>query len=335
MRIRSVARRVGVPLLILGLSAVPRPALADGAPSAERIKSAAAEYDAGRRAFTDGKFEDAAAHFENAYHDAPNAQTLRNAIRARKQAGQLARAASLSVIAFSKYPDDEPTAAIVKETLAEAEPKLFKLSVACSPECGVASDGRVLSLEDAKKFVFFLDPGPHAMVVSWTGDRTKQVDVVAKAGQNQDFTLVAPPMPVKPVGPGTGGGEATPSTKPLGPALFFVTLGLTAVAGGVTIWSGMDTINNPGADAVRQQCAGKGETCQAYVDGRASQLRTNVLIGVTSGLGAVTLVVGLFLTQWSTPKQEPAPAPAAAKLTFRPYLDVGATSTSGGLVGSF
>jgi len=333
MRIRA---RLGVPLLILGLSVVPRwAAAADAAPSAERIKSAAAEYDAGRRAFTDGKFEDAAAHFENAYHDAPNAQTLRNAIRARKQAGQLARAASLSVIAFSKYPDDEGTATIVKETLAEAEPKLFKLSVACNPECGVASDGRVLSLEDAKKHVFFLDPGPHAAVVSWTGDRTKALSVTAKAGQNQEFTLEAPPMPVKPVGPGGGGGGGATSGKPLGPALFLVGLGLTAVAGGVTIWSGIDTINNPGADAVRQQCAGKGETCPAYVDGRASQLRTNILIGVTSGLGAVTAIVGLFLTQWSSPKQEPGPAPATARATFRPYLDLGPVQSSAGVVGSF
>lgn len=329
------ARHAAVSLLVLGLAAAPRLAVADATPSAERIKSAAAEYDAGRRAFTDGKFEDAAAHFENAYHDAPNAQTLRNAIRARKQAGQLARAASLSVIAFSKYPDDEPTTAIVKETLAEAAPKLFKLSVSCEPECGVAADGRVLSLEDSKKLVVFFNPGPHAVVVSWPGDRTKQVDLAAKAGAAQEFTFVAPPMPAKPVGPGSGGVEAPPSTKPLGPALFFVGLGLTAVAGGVTIWSGLDTINNPGVDAVRQQCAGKTESCPAYQDGLASQLRTNILIGVTSGLGAITAVVGLFLTQWSSPTQEPVPAPQAAKATVRPYVDLRSSSTSAGVMGTF
>src|SRR4051794_39715037 len=100
--------------VLLAVSLISTAAFAGGAPSAERIKSAAAEYDAGRRAFTDGKFEDAAVHFENAYHDAPNAQTLRNAIRARKQGGQLARAATLAIIAQQSYSDDEPTQQIVK-----------------------------------------------------------------------------------------------------------------------------------------------------------------------------------------------------------------------------
>ena len=40
-------------------------------PSAELIRSAAAEYDAGRRAFMEKKYEEAAIHFENAVHDAP------------------------------------------------------------------------------------------------------------------------------------------------------------------------------------------------------------------------------------------------------------------------
>jgi len=164
-------------------------AFADNAPSAERIRSAAAEYDAGRRAFTDGKYEDAAVHFENAYHDAPNAQTLRNAIRARKQANQLARAATLAVVAQQNYSDDEPTQQIVKETLAEAGPKLFKITVSCDVECGIAADGHIVSLEDAKRFSFFLQPGPHSVVVSWPGDRNKSLDVKAREGQSLEQTV--------------------------------------------------------------------------------------------------------------------------------------------------
>src|SRR5689334_8497513 len=52
-------------------------------PTAERIRSAAKEYDEGRRLFVAGEFEQAAIHFENAYNDAPRAEALRNAIRAR------------------------------------------------------------------------------------------------------------------------------------------------------------------------------------------------------------------------------------------------------------
>ena len=279
------------------------------APSAERIKSAAAEYDAGRRAFTDGKFEDAAVHFENAYHDAPNAQTLRNAIRARKQAGQLARAATLAIVAQQNYSDDEPTQQIVKETLAEAGPKLFKLSVSCDQDCGVAADGRVVSLEDAKRFSIFLQPGPHSVVVSWPGDRSKSLDVKAREGQALEQSFVAPPMPVvQNPNPNIGGGTTTtlteqPSNKPFGPAVFITLLSLTAISGGILVWSGIDTINNPGTQAVKDGCVGQGESCPLYQQGLQAQTRTNVLIGVTGGLGLLTFV-SVFLTQWSHPHKE-------------------------------
>lgn len=276
-------------------------------PTAERIKSAAAEYNAGRRAFTDGKYEDAAVHFENAYHDAPNAQTLRNAIRARHQANQLARAGTLSLLALDRYTDDEQTVQVAKETIAEAAPKLFKLTIVCDPECGVAADGRVLSIEDAKRFSFFLQPGPHAVNVSWPGDRSKPLDIKAKEGQSLEQTLEAPPLQLKVVNGGTtnqlGGGDTgpveQPSRKPFGPAVFGVMLGLTAVAGGILIWSGIDTLNNPGAANVKSMCVGQGDQCALYQQGVSEQTRTNVMIGVTGGLGLLTLITAAFLTQWS------------------------------------
>lgn len=311
----------------------------DPAPTAERIKSAAAEYDAGRRAYTDNKFEEAAVHFENAYHDAPNAQTLRNAIRARRQAGQLARAATLAALAESKYASDEATATTVKETLADAEPKLHRVVVICDPECGVAADGRVASLEDSQKLTLFFDPGSHALVISWSGERSKEIKIDGKAGAKQEFTLQAPPMPVKPpdttqnTGGGTTGGTTTthappPSTKPLGPALFIVGTILTVGAGGVLIWSGVDTLNNPGTDVVKQKCAGLGESCPQYQQGLSSQLRTNVLIGVTAGLGVLTGIVGIFLTQWSSPKKE-------AAVRVLPSVAISPAGGSAGLEGSF
>ncbi|HEX4512696.1 MAG TPA: hypothetical protein VH054_04145 [Polyangiaceae bacterium] len=297
-------------LLAVSLISTVAPVAFAGGPSAEHIKSAAAEYDAGRRAFTDGKFEEAAIHFENAYHDAPAAQALRFAIRARKQANQLARAATLAIIAQQNYADDEPTQQAVKEVLAEATPKLFKLSVSCDVDCAVAADGRAVSVEDAKRFSVFLQPGPHNVVVSWPGDRTKSLDVKAREGQALEQSFVAPPMPVVQNpnnGNGNIGGGATlteqPSNKPFGPAVFVTLAALTAISGGILIWSGVDTLNNPGADFVKANCVGQGEQCPSYQTGLASQTRTNVLIGVTGGLGLLTFV-SIFLTQWSHPQKE-------------------------------
>lgn len=282
-------------------------------PNAEHIKSAMAEYDAGRRAFTDGKYEEAAIHFENAFHDAPNAQTLRNAIRARKQANQLARAGTLAILAQDRYSDDEPTMTLSKEVLGEAALKLFKLTITCDAECGVAADGRVVSLEEAKRFSFFLQPGPHAIVVSWPGDRTKAFDIKAKEGQSLEQTATSPPLQFAVTngnattigGPSTGGPVDQPSTKPFGPAVFITLLGLTAVSGGILIWSGIDTLNNPGTAAVKSGCVGLGDQCSLYQQGLGEQTRTNVLIGITAGLGALTFV-SVFLTQWSHPKKESA-----------------------------
>jgi hypothetical protein len=90
------------------------------------------------------------------------------------------------------------------------------------------------------------------------------------------------------------------------PVVFFVALGSTAVLGGVTIWSGVDTMNNPGEDVVRETCRGLGPECPAYQEGRDKQTRTNVLIGVTAGVAALTAVVGLFLTDWSWGDAQPA-----------------------------
>jgi hypothetical protein len=103
------------------------------------------------------------------------------------------------------------------------------------------------------------------------------------------------------------------------------------VAGGVTIWSGIDTVNNPGADAVKQGCVGQDESCALYQEGIGKQNRTNILIGVTAGLAAVTVVIGAFATNWGGGKAAPARQDTARRLG--PSFDVApwASIQGGGL----
>jgi hypothetical protein len=318
-------------VVVLGALAPAVSLASEPGPSVDRIKSAAGEYDAGRRAFTEKHFEEAAVHFENAYRDAPNAQTLRSAMRARRQAGQLARASTLAALAQLKYASDAPTAAASRETLAEAEPKLQRVTVACDPECGIASDGRIATIEDGVKHTLYLEAGSHAVVVSWAGDRSKELRVDAKAGGKQDLALAAPPMPVAPPPPPVatvapqpsgalpGAPPAPPAPeKPLPPAVFFAGLGLTVASAAVLVWSGIDTVNNPGVDAVRAQCINQGESCAAYQTGRSAQLRTNVLIGVTAGVFAITGVVGLLFTRWTPRAKEPLAAALSPSFALSP-----------------
>jgi hypothetical protein len=304
-------------------------AQAPATPSAERLKSAAEEYDRGRRAYLANDFEQAAIHFENAYNDAPRAEALRNAIRARTQAKQLARAATLSALAQSLYASDAATMELATATLKEAKTKLHEVRISCTPECGVAADGRVVSLTDSKTFVVFLDPGAHDLAVSWSGDRTKAAHIDARAGGSDDLTLEAPaptaPPPTAtvttaptvappPTTTATGPETPPPSRKPLGRVPFFIGAGLTVVGVGATIASGIDAQNNPGVDAVKRDCVGQGESCPTYKKGVDAQTRTNVILAATGGVALVTAVIGVFFTQWSD-------VPPEKKAAFR-ALDV-------------
>jgi hypothetical protein len=270
---------------------------AEATPSAERLRSAADEYDKGRRFYQAGDFEQAAVHFENAYNDAPRAEALRNAIRSRRLAKQLSRAATLSALAATLYPDDPTTSALVNEVLEEAAPKLHRTSIACRPACSIAADGRVVGFRDVTSARVFLEPGAHALVVSWPGDRTADLRVDAIAGGKTEISVDAPPAKERRPGETP---PPKPGAKPLPPLVFFVAAGLTLVAGVATVISGVDATNNPGADAVRRDCVGLGENCPTYQDGKSAEKRTNILLGVTAGLAVATAVVGVFFTQWST-----------------------------------
>jgi hypothetical protein len=278
--------------------------LADGRAAAddnaENIRAAARAFDEGRRLFLENKFEPAAVQFENAFVDAPRAEALRNAIRARKSAKQYARAATLAQLALDQYASDAPTVQLANEVLAEANGKAHAVIVACDPKCAVAADGRALSLVDSRTQRIFLDPGPHDLAVSF-GPRTRPFKIDAKAGGKTELSVRPPEDASK------RGLEPDRSShgRPLGPVVFVVLAGLTAVGAGATVVSGLDAKNNPGPDAVRRDCAGLGESCPTYQRGLDAQLRTNILLGATAGLAVITAVVGVFFTEWSSPPASP------------------------------
>ncbi len=297
----------------------------DAQPTPERIRSAAEEFDRGRRAFLAKDYEQAAVHFENAYRDAPRAESLRLAIRARREAKQPARAATDAATALERYGDDAATAQLAKEVLAEAAPQLHDLTIECAPECSLAEGGRILSQSDGPRHRVFLDPGTHEIGVGFR-QGSVNVTVEAKRGGRDVLPVAAPPEPAvapTPKPPPTSGSSPPPpkpaaprGNKPFGPAVFFVAAGITLVAAGATVASGIDTQNNPGQEAVHRECAGKDESCALYREGQASETRTNVLLGVTGGAALATGVLGLFFTRWSSPSVAVAPMLAPGQAAF-------------------
>jgi hypothetical protein len=299
-------------LVFVGATATSGIAAAAGPPDAERLKIAAEEFDAGRRAYKVKDYEGAAVHFENADRDAPSPEALQSAVRARKEAGQMARAATLGAWGMARYPNEKAFNDYARPLLTEADKSLHKVAINCTPDCSVVVDNKVMPFPESANTIVYLDPGPHAVVAGWTNNRHRNSDINAIPGgtsklafnaSNADKQVGDAPPPPRESGlaasePQADRGPEVAKKGGLPPAIFYVGLATTAVLGGITTWSGIDTLNNPGKDQI-ENCHGTTAECKALLDeGLAHQSRTNVLIGVTAVVGVTTGVIALFFTNW-------------------------------------
>ena len=324
----------------------------DDAPSGDDIRAAAEEFDLGRRSFKAKDYVEAAEHFEAADARAPSPTALELALRSRDRAGQLDRAAILAALAQARHPDEEFTKKLAPGILKRAGEELHTVSARCDSPCELMIDTKLAHGKPATERMVFVTPGKHSIRAGWSGGRTDSEEVEATAGGKSELSFTAPPEPEPDKAAPVAAPEPTvePETTPdepvkdegaepkggLPPVVFFVGAGLTAVVGGVTIWSGIDTQNNPGQDVVREKCAGRGESCPEYQEGRDKQLRTNVLIGVTATLGVATAVVGI-LTDWSGGGSEQARREPRRRAAARiePWIGVDGSVTLGGARGRF
>jgi hypothetical protein len=311
-----VYRSCGIPsavgilaTLLLCSLASPAAAQSGAEPTPEQVRLAAEAFDLGRQSYKDGRYTEAAEQFERADGSAPSSTALELAIRARDKAGDLDRAGTLASLALTLYPNDDNIAKIAPDVIQRAGAELYELSVSCNDPCEITDGRKVVHGRAATTRTLFLSPGTHALRASFGGGRTESKSVEATAGEtgSLDFSAArkeeseaederpAPP-PEEPEAPAADEGEK----KGLPPMLFWVGAGATVVAGGVTVWSGLDTVNNPGADRVKAECKAGDENCKLYQDGRAKQTRTNVLIGVTGALAVATGVLAAVV-DWGPP----------------------------------
>lgn len=324
-------------------SAAPREASAAG-PDAAQVRLASDEFDAGARSFKEKDYGTAASHFEAADDAAPSAKVLRLAIRARLEAGQPSRAATLAALALSRYPTDAETKTLAEEVVAKHRGTLHEVEVSCITPCILAAGSRAIHGEATTRWTLYLDPGTTTLSGSFIGNLgSAEATVEAVIGGRTTLRLEPPsdtpaPPPSGPKDPENkppASGNDEPITVDTGgsglpPWVFFVGAAVTVGAGGATVWSGLDAQNNPGVDVVREACAGRGMDCPEYQDGVSRQNRTNILIATTAGAGVVTLVIGAFLTDWggdeapSGSGQRPA-SPSVALLPAAVVTDEGAT----------
>jgi hypothetical protein len=300
--------------LLIGLS-VSAPALADGdaagtsaAPSVDEIKAAEADFNRGREAYKSGDFVEAAEYFESADTHAPNDRVLELAIAARDKAGNADRAATLAELGLETYPKSERLRKVAAPLVERAHAEELQITVECDTACSLLDGTRLVHGAPALKRLIFLSPGPHTLRAGWSDDRSASKDVAGNAGESASVSFTAPPVPKKEVVP-VAAAQVNPAqdkgsvTKPHGisPLVFWIGAGATVVLGGVTVWSGIDTENNPGTAKVKTECQAQAADCIAlYNRGRNAQTRTNVLIGATSVVGVATAVIGGFFTKWGS-----------------------------------
>lgn len=316
------------------LACIPFVAAAQEEPSPEAVAAAARAYSAGQLAQVNGDEARAAEMFELAHRSAPNSAALRSAIRMHRSAGHVAHAATLALEARELYANEANTLALATSTIAELEGQLARIEITCDPACTVSVDGLAFGERAGTRTSLFVDAGHHSVVASW---RERSASSPAESfdgagGSSHAFSFTPPAVAATPaVTPdiattpaaepettSTPASSAPPvevdrgSSSGLSPAFFAIGAGLTAVSLGVAIGFGVDMLSARDA-----YVAAPTET--GWRDGVGRELRTNVMIGTTIGLAALTLTMAL-LTDW-----DGAPASGTAAHESAPRFAFGAS----------
>jgi hypothetical protein len=285
--------------------ALPATAVAEPPPEQLTKADAARHFDLGMRTFARGDFARAADEFELAYHILPHADALWNAARARDRAGQTPRAATL----YAKYLRD-----VRDQTTERSEANARLLALASKlGQVNVQGDrvrAIVVDAQPMDESILYVIPGAHVLRATLAGDEVQERTVEVRAGDAVsvvfDPKLPADVPSAQPAGMTSAPAKApTPDAAPRPfsppPWLLLVGAGATAVATGLTIASGVDTLS-----ALHTYDA--SPTSANLADGRARQLRTNIGIGVSAGLGALTVAGTIWWAALRSPPKRSAKA---------------------------
>ncbi len=312
------------------------------AQDAQQRQAAASAFDRGTSAYLQEDFATAARWFEMANDLAPAAGALMQAIIAHRRAGNELRAATLALRLIARFPDDGAMVGRAQAVIDDLGGQFFRIDVECNAECAVEVDGTLSSHNS-----FYLSPDEEHTVGATFDTGTEQETVQGEAGEVRALAFEAPEGAARLEDPEEGDGPRETQRNPLAgpvegprevdedeggglsPALFITSLVLTAGAGATLIWSGLDTLS---ARDEYVETAGIDPALarEMYDDGQTLELRTNILIGATAGLAALTLVFAL-LTDWDG-SDDDDDDPDAVSATIRPQLTLGSKDRAGGLV---
>jgi hypothetical protein len=344
---RSFFTSVGVSLLVVVLGE--SGALADGASDKVRAREA---YDRGTAAHERGDFAAAAIEYARADEIAPSPVALQAALDEAIKADEPGLGAEL-LERTKRGPTTPALEGSMRSARAVFAHRAGQLRVVCteSVTCLATVDGRAVPVGKAT----WQRAGQHTIIFQ-VGDQNRQRLIDLKGDDTMD---VAPPSAEKPTGavvpspvnpadpaahvppsssttpstgsPSSGSSSSAPSTSTpstttsssgVSPVVFWVGAGATAVLGGITVFSAIDT------DTIHHQFIQNGCDKTAFAgcndkssQGANAQTRTNVLLGATAAFGVATAVIGIFFVhhgeQTSRVSAAITPAGASAVWTTR------------------
>lgn len=288
-----------VPALLAASVALSTPATAKDE-SSERAR-AAELYDRAVALHDQAKYAEAARAFLEADRLSASSDALSNAIAAARRAHDHLLVAQASQRAIDREASDPKLAADARAALAEAAQHLARLEVHCQPTpC-------TLSIEQARvgTGLHYLLPGTHAVAAEFAGAvGPARQKVTLTAGALYTITLEAPaksaakeqtPAPAKP--PAVARPPRTGDRRPLPPWAFYAGAGATVVVAGLTVWSGIDALDDVDRfETTRRQ--GDRDTALS------SMRRSDALLGGTVVLAALTAGAGIWLTDFGI-QEEP------------------------------
>jgi len=268
------------------------------------VAAAAAAFQQAQQAQLRGDYTRAGELFELAFGAAESQAALRSAIRNYIAAEDLARAATLSLRALTRYPGEVETRQLAQETLGAHQAALGHVRVHCSAECVLLVDGTVEEALASDAHEFFVRPGTHSVSASFEGRPGDAQEVTATAGEVAALDFTAPPVvedPVveEPVIVAPRQPEPREPASGLSPIIFWSGAGLTLVLGGVAVWSLVDTLD--ARDAYEAAPTERG-----YNQGRSKERRLFAFTGAVATVGVATLLLGVLGTRWSSGEREHA-----------------------------
>ncbi|MBX3185719.1 MAG: hypothetical protein KF819_01840 [Labilithrix sp.] len=281
------------------------PAIAEAAPRSAVEAEAARVFREGETAYASGDFTRAAERFERANALVPHHGVLWNAARSWLRAGEEARAANLLEQFLRVAPGDAAERDQATSSLASLKKKL-----GCLELRGIGV--RDLRVDDApvSGSLHYVAPGEHVATGSADGVAVRRV-VTVGAGERTAVLLTAPDPPSPAIAPAPAPRELEPreqveprvgGSSGISPWFFVAGAGLTVLGAAATVGSGLDAnAQQRRFDALDADPTSTfAQRSEAFDDAGAAGRRTNVLLGVSLGLAAITAITGILLVDWKS-----------------------------------